>query len=98
MHRLMLILWPSFIVGGVGEILFFTLIDPQELYLFGQAVHFSRLATYSLGFFFFWALAAASSLVTCFFMRTPADINNCPLPPEQRPEGCRTAAGARRDD
>ncbi len=73
--RLMWILWPSFIVGGIAEGVFFTLIDPQELYLFGDPVHWSRTAVYSVGFFLFWAVAAASSAFTCFLQRTAAEIN-----------------------
>ena len=88
MQRLIQVLWPSFIVAGIAEILFFTVIDPQELYFFGQPVHLSRLATYSIGFFAFWALCAASSMTTCFFQRTAAEINRCPLVPTDRPDGC----------
>ena len=73
--QLMWILWPSFIVGGIAEGVFFTLIDPQELYLFGDPVHWSRTAVYSVGFFMFWAVAAASSAFTCFLQRTAAEIN-----------------------
>ena len=71
----MWILGPSFIVGGIAEGVFFTLIDPQELYLFGDPVHWSRTAVYSVGFFMFWAVAAASSAFTCFLQRTAAEIN-----------------------
>lgn len=87
-QRLIWILWPSFLVAGIAEALFFTVIDPQELYLFGEPVDFSRLATYSIGFFCFWALGAASSLSTCFFQRSAAEINQCPLPARGRPDGC----------
>jgi len=73
--RLIWILWPSFIVGGIAEAVFFTLIDPQELYLFGEPVHWSRTAVYSVGFFMFWAIAAASSAFTCFLQRSARDIN-----------------------
>ncbi|MBZ0144900.1 MAG: hypothetical protein K8F56_15095 [Rhodocyclaceae bacterium] len=72
MQRLIWILWPSFVVAGVAEAVFFTLVDPQELYLFGEAVHYSRLATYSIGFFAFWAVCAASSAFTCFLQGTVA--------------------------
>ncbi len=68
--RLMWILWPSFIVGGIAEAVFFTLIDPQELYLLGEPVHWSATAVYSVGFFMFWLIAAASSAFTCFMQRT----------------------------
>jgi hypothetical protein len=50
MLKVLLVLWPSFVVAGIAEGVFFTVIDPQELYLFGQPVHFSKLATYSIGF------------------------------------------------
>lgn len=65
-RRLMWILWPSFLVGGVAEGVFFTLIDPQELYLFGEPVRWSATAVYSVGFFMFWGIAAASSALTAF--------------------------------
>ena len=73
--RLMWILWPSFIVGGIAEGVFFTLIDPQELYLLGEPIHWSATAVYSVGFFLFWAVAAASSALTCFLQRTAGDVN-----------------------
>lgn len=75
MQKLIQVLWPSFIVAGVSEILFFTLIDPQTLYLFGEPVTWSAIATYSLGFFAFWLICAASSLSTLFFQRTSSEIN-----------------------
>lgn len=73
--RLMWILWPSFIVGGVAEAVFFTLIDPQELYLLGEPVHWSPTAVYSVGFFMFWVIAAASSAFTCLLQRGASDVN-----------------------
>ncbi|HUW36724.1 MAG TPA: hypothetical protein VMV91_05280 [Rhodocyclaceae bacterium] len=77
MKRLIWILWPSFVVAGVAEALFFTLIDPQELYLLGEPVDFSRMTVYSLGFFGFWAICAASSMFTCFIQRRPDEVNIC---------------------
>jgi hypothetical protein len=68
-----LVLWPSFVVGGVGEGIFFTVFDPRELYLFGEATSLSRLAVYSIGFFLCWAFAAASSAFTLFLVRTAKD-------------------------
>lgn len=69
MKTAILILWPSFVVGGIGEVLFFTVFDPMELYLFGEASSLSRLAVYSIGFFLCWAFAAASSAFTVFLQR-----------------------------
>lgn len=76
MKKLMFILWPSFVVAGIAEGLFFTVIDPQELFLFGEPVHFSKIATYSIGFFGFWAVCAASSLMTCFLQTSAAEVNH----------------------
>jgi hypothetical protein len=88
MKNAILVLWPSFIVGGIGEVIFFTVFDPKELYLFGEPSSLSRLGVYSIGFFLCWAFAAASSAFTCFLNRSAEEINRCPLPPVQRPEGC----------
>jgi len=75
MKSAMFILWPAFIVGGIGEVLFFTVFDPQELYLFGEATSLSRLAVYSIGFFLCWAFAAASSALTVFLARPAREVN-----------------------
>jgi len=83
MKNIFYVLWPSFVVAGIAEGVFFTLIDPQELYLFGQAVHYSKTATYSLGFFGFWLACAGSSFMTHFLQRSAAEVNqrgNGPLP------------------
>lgn len=74
-QRIIWILWPSFIVGGMATGVFFTLFDPRELELFGEELGMSRLSVYSIGFFAFWFFAAASSALTCFFQRTSAEIN-----------------------
>jgi hypothetical protein len=88
MKKAIWILWPSFIVGGIGEVLFFTVFDPKELYLFGEPASLSRHAVYSIGFFLCWAFAAASSALTCFLQKTANEVNLCPLPADGRPEGC----------
>jgi hypothetical protein len=83
------ILWPSFVIGGVAEVLFFTLFDPMDLQVFGETLTVSRTAVYTLGFFGFWLFAAASSAFTCFLQRSAVDINRlCPLEPQERPVGC----------
>lgn len=74
-RKWILVLWPSFLVAGVAEIVFFTVIDPQELYLFGEAVDYSPVATYSIGFFGFWLACASSSLLTLFLQRGAGEIN-----------------------
>lgn len=79
MLKLIQVLWPSFIVAGIAEIVFFTVVNPQELYFMGDPVHFSAIATYSIGFFCLWLICAGSSLATLFFQRTAEEINRSDL-------------------
>jgi hypothetical protein len=81
MRQAMNILWPSFLAAGLGEVIFFTAVDPADFEV-------SRLAAYSVGFFCFWLLAASSSALTCFLQRSADQVNRCPLVPTERPGGC----------
>ena len=74
MRRAISILWPSFIFGAVGTVLFFSILDPVDLRFVGP-FELGRRAGYTIGFFFFWALAAGSSWLTCFLQRTDANAN-----------------------
>jgi hypothetical protein len=76
MQRAIWVLWPSFIVGGMAETVFFTLFDPMDLHLFGEPLGLGRTAIYTIGFFAFWAFAAASSALTCFLQQSGSDVNN----------------------
>ncbi|MBL0143973.1 MAG: hypothetical protein IPP91_18200 [Betaproteobacteria bacterium] len=87
-QRIAWILWPAFLVACASEVLFFTLFDPSDMSFFGEPLEASRMAIYSVGFFVFWALAAASSFLTCFLQWSPWEVNRCPLPAMERPEGC----------
>ncbi|WP_295486012.1 hypothetical protein [Accumulibacter sp.] len=79
------VLWPAFIAAGIAETIFFTMIDPRQLYLFGQLVEWSPTATYSTGFLLFWLVCIGSSLMTYLMM------------PHQAQEALRKAAGDRED-
>ena len=70
------ILWPAFVMAGVAELLFFTVIDPNELFFLGRPVDVGPIATYSIGFLLFWTLAAASSAFTVFLLRAGEDIED----------------------
>jgi hypothetical protein len=87
-QRIGWILWPAFLVACGSEMLFFALVDPADLHLFGEPLEASRMTIYSVGFFVFWALGAASSFLTCFLQRSPWEVNRCPLPATARPDGC----------
>ena len=73
--QLIWILWPSFLVAAIANAVFFTVFDPQELVAFGEPVGGSRIAIYSIGFFAFWAMTAASSAATRYLQRTSAQVN-----------------------
>lgn len=75
MKRWAVMLWASFLSGGVAEVLFFTVIDPGQLYFFGYEVELGPLATYSLGFLFFWLLALASSALSLFLLMDEEEVN-----------------------
>ncbi|MDD3325744.1 MAG: hypothetical protein PHW25_01500 [Zoogloea sp.] len=79
MLKLIQVLWPSFIVAGIAEIVFFTVVSPQELYFMGDPVRLSAIATYSIGFLCLWLICAGSSLATLFFQRTSEEINRSDL-------------------
>ena len=87
-QRLMWVIWPAFLVAGVAEAIFFTLFDPIELRLFGAPIEVSREAAYTVGFFAFWILAMASSVLTVLLGRSAAEVNRCPLEAAERPPGC----------
>ena len=69
------ILWPSFMVACIAELVFFTVIDPGTLYLFGEPVEYSMTATYSIAFFCLWAICAAAALATLLLQRKPSQVN-----------------------
>jgi hypothetical protein len=77
----MVILWPAFLAAGAAEVAFFTLVDPSDFDI-------GRMTGYSIAFFLFWTLAAASSTLTCFLQRSRDEVNRCPLTPPERPVGC----------
>lgn len=73
-----LVSWPSFLVAAVAETAFFSLINPQELYLLGEPVNFSPLATYTFGFLGFWCVAGASSLLSSWMAeKMPSCADHC---------------------
>jgi len=68
MRLVIWVLWPAFVAAAIAEAIFFTLIDPAQLYLLGERVEWSATATYSTGFFLFWLVCIGSSLMTYWMM------------------------------
>ena len=93
MQRVLWVLWPAFLVAAVAELIVFAVIDPADLYLFGVPVEMGRMPIYTIGLFFFWAVAASASALTVFLQRSPVELNRCPLDADDRPTECpKTAA------
>lgn len=69
-QRVSAVLWPSFVLAGIATVVFFALIDPIHLLDYQGVPPLSRTAAYSLGFFAFWLLTAASSAATLYFLST----------------------------
>ncbi|MBU1359511.1 MAG: hypothetical protein KJ901_12250 [Gammaproteobacteria bacterium] len=69
--RWMWSLWPAFLLACVAELLFFGLIDPGDLHWRGEPIGISRQAAYTIGFFLFWGLATASSMLTLLLAARP---------------------------
>jgi hypothetical protein len=72
MKMIIWVLWPAFAAAGIAELVFFTLIDPQQLFLLGQPIEVSPMAAYSIGFLLFWLVCTGASLMTYFML--PAEI------------------------
>lgn len=69
-ERVLLVLWPAFVMAGVLEALVFVVVDPQGLTWFGgPPVELSRQAVYTLSFFIFWAVIAAAGGVSALLAR-----------------------------
>jgi hypothetical protein len=73
----MWILWPSFLMAGVGSAVVFALVDPQDIIVL-DTMQFSRNAVYAVGFFLFWLMTAASSALTFYMaprspLKTPSE-------------------------
>ncbi|MGB2816807.1 MAG: hypothetical protein WBA53_05050 [Burkholderiaceae bacterium] len=87
-RRLGWVLWPSFLMACAAELAFFALFDPSDLHLFGVPIEADRMPIYTIGFFAFWVIGAASSALTVFLAQSPFEVNLCTLEPDERPLGC----------
>ena len=87
-QKLMWIVWPAFLAAAVLELLVFAVVDPAELEWSGHPLGWSRQGVYTMAFFVFWAVALAACWLATLLRMSPAEINQCPFDPQQRPEGC----------
>jgi hypothetical protein len=87
-QRLMWIAWPAFLMAGLLEVLVFGMVDPQDLQWFGHPIELSRQGVYSVAFFVFWGVTMLSSGLTTLLAMSPFEVNRCPMPASERPDGC----------
>lgn len=73
MLRLMQILWPSFLAATAGVGMLFSMVDPDEMIVFGYHLAGHRLAAYTCGFFLLWALCAAAAATSVWLTRSTPD-------------------------
>ena len=65
LERVLLVLWPAFVMAGGLEALVFVVVDPEALTWFGgPPVELPRQAVYTISFFIFWAVIAAAGGVS----------------------------------
>ena len=65
------VVWISFLTAAVATMVFFATIDPEILSGYNTlGWHISRQTGYALGFFGFWLLTAATSILSIFLVRT----------------------------
>ena len=88
MPRLLWIAWPAFIAACALELLVFAFVDPLELQWSGHALGWSRQAVYTGAFFVFWLVSLGACALTTLLRLAPAEVNECPFDPGQRPTGC----------
>lgn len=70
--------WPSFLVASIATMVCFAFLDPL---LIGNddyppPAFVTRMSGYAAGFFFFWLVAAMSSLLTLYLARTARPDNS----------------------
>ena len=73
--QLMCVVWPAFLAACAMEMLVFGLFDPHDLRWFGHNMNFSSQGIYSLAFFAFWTISAASSWLSSTLGLSAKELN-----------------------
>jgi len=67
------ILWCSFLAACAGSVVFFGMVDPQELAaITTPSRDISRMTGYAIGFFFLWSVAGCAAVLTRMLLRRPS--------------------------
>jgi hypothetical protein len=74
LRRWLQILWPAFVGAGVMTLLVFAHVDPADVHtVAGKRFELPREGVYTLSFFGFWAVIAATAAISCWLQRPDAD-------------------------
>jgi hypothetical protein len=75
-QRALIILWPSFLMAGVLEMLVFVVVDPGDLHWFGgAALNWSPQAVYTVTFLIFWGAISLAGAVTALLELSADQVN-----------------------
>ena len=50
-QRILWVLWPSFMMAAIAELLFFAVVDPHDISIFGVPLEAGRMTGYAVGFY-----------------------------------------------
>ena len=87
-QRIMWIAWPAFMAACALELVVFAFADPSDLQRAGHPRGRWRPGVYTGPRFGLLGQNEAAGALTTLLRMTPAEINECPFDPAQRPEGC----------
>jgi len=83
MKKGILLFWPSFIIAVLATAVFFSIFDPAELKLHGNALFTDKLSAYSVFFLISWAFGALNTAIVLVLEKPSRDINGFTPPPVQ---------------
>ncbi|AXE31838.1 hypothetical protein DK842_19220 [Chromobacterium phragmitis] len=86
MKKGILLFWPSFMIAMIATAVFFSIFDPAELKLHGNALFSDKLSAYSLFFLASWAFGALNTSIVLLLEKTAREINGFTPPPAIAPD------------
>lgn len=86
--NVMRVVWPAFLAACLLELVVFAVVDPSSLEWSDRPLALSARGVYTVAFFVFWAISAASGALTMLLLKSAAEVNGCPFKPAERPRDC----------
>ncbi|KUM05244.1 hypothetical protein KIF53_12735 [Chromobacterium subtsugae] len=81
MKKGILLFWPSFIIAVAATAVFYSIFDPAELTLHGNALFADKLTAYSVFLLASWLFGAANTAIVLLLEKSARDINGFVAPP-----------------